>query len=69
MGRIYVCVFCLKKCVCEVLPARFSYYPRWVLLSVPVRSLLLGLTPENFLKFEVFPGESGRPHWGTEAGF
>ena len=34
----------------------------------PVRNLLLDLTPENFLKFEIFPGESSRPHRGTETG-
>ena len=32
----------------------------------PVRNLLLGLTPENFLKFEIFSGESSRPHRRTE---
>ena len=34
----------------------------------PVKNLLLGLTPENFLKFKIFPGESSRPHRGTETG-
>ena len=32
-GDICVCVFYLKLCVCEVLPAKFSYYSRQVLLS------------------------------------
>ena len=27
---------------------------------------LLGFTPENFLKLEVFPSESSSPHRGTE---
>ena len=31
-GDICVC-FYLKQCVCEVLPARFSYYLRRVLFS------------------------------------
>ena len=34
----------------------------------PVRNSLLGLIPENFLKFETFPGESSSSHWGTETG-
>ena len=32
-GDICLCVFYLKLCVCEVLPAKFSYYSRQVLLS------------------------------------
>ena len=27
--------------------------------------LIVGLTPETFLEFEVFPGESSSPHRGT----
>ena len=34
----------------------------------PLRNLLLGLTPENFLKFEIFLGESISPHRGTDTG-
>ena len=49
---IYVSVFYLKQCVCEVLPARFSYYPQAGFVISPVRNLLLGLTPENF--FEIW---------------
>ena len=30
---IFACIFYSKQCVCEVLPAGFSYYPRRVLLS------------------------------------
>ena len=33
----------------------------------PLRNLLLGLTTKNFLKFEIFPGESISPHRGTDA--
>ena len=33
-----------------------------------MRNLLLGLTPEIVLKFEIFPGESSSPHRGTETG-
>ena len=31
--RICVYVLYLKQCVCEVLPAKFSYYSWWALLS------------------------------------
>ena len=38
-------------------------------LISPVRNLLLGLTPENFKKFEIFPIESSSsPHRGTKTG-
>ena len=50
---------CLCVCVCLSLTGFF--------ISL-VRNLLLGLNPENFLKFEIFPGESSRPHRGTETG-
>ena len=33
-----------------------------------VRNLLLGFTPENFSKFQIFPSEPSIPHWGTETG-
>ena len=31
-------------------------------------NLLLGVTPENFWKFDTFPGEQSCPHRGTETG-
>ena len=34
-----------------------------------VRNLLLGLNPENFLKFEIFHGGSSSPHRATETGY
>ena len=34
----------------------------------PMRNSLLGLTRENFLKFDIFPGESNSPHRGNETG-
>ena len=34
-----------------------------------MRNSLLGFTPENFLKLEVFPSESSSPHRGTETGY
>ena len=33
-----------------------------------VENLLLGLTPEKFWKFGIFPGESSSPYRGTETG-
>ena len=62
---IYVCVcvcVCVRVCVCVF------YLKQFVFVISPVRNLLLGLTPENFLKFEIFPGESSRPHRVTETG-
>ena len=34
----------------------------------PVRNSLLGLTPENFLKFEIFPSDSSNLQQGIETG-
>ena len=34
----------------------------------PVESLHLGLTPEKFRKFQIFPGESTIPRRDTETG-
>ena len=34
----------------------------------PVESLHLGLTPEKFRKFQIFPGESTIPRSDTETG-
>ena len=33
-----------------------------------VENLLLGVTPEKFWKFDIFPGESSSPYRGTETG-
>ena len=48
---------------------------RWIFISSPVgflispvENLLLGLTPEMFLKLGIFPGESSSPYRGTETG-
>ena len=66
---IYMCVFYLKQCACEVLPHKiFILSPAGFVIS-SVRNLLLCLTPENFLKFEIFPGESSSPHRGSETGY
>ena len=54
--------------------------PRWIFISSPVRfivspvvfvifpvkNLFLGLIPQNFWKFNIFPGESSSPHRGTD---
>ena len=37
-------------------------------LISPVEILLLGFTPKNFSKFNIFPGELSSPHRGTETG-
>ena len=48
---------------------------RWISISSPVgfdvllvENLLLGLTPEKFWKFDIFPSESSSPHRSTETG-
>ena len=53
----------------------FINSPRWIFISFPVgfvispvENLLLGLTPEKFWKFGIFPGESSSHHRGTETG-
>ena len=53
----------------------FISSPRWIfiwspvgLLISPMENLLLGFTPEDFWKFDIFPRESSSPHWGTETG-
>ena len=60
----------------------FINSPRWIFISSPVgfvvssldflispvENLLLGLTPEKFWKFDIFPGESSSPYRGTETG-
>ena len=63
----YMCViFYLKQCV-RFSPQDFHIFPGGFVISA-VRNFLLGLTPENFLKFEIFPGESSSPHRRTETG-
>ena len=37
-------------------------------LIFPLENVLLGLTPEKFWKFGIFPGESSSPSWGIETG-
>ena len=37
-------------------------------VASPVGNVLLGLIPGKFRKFDIFPGESSRPHWMTETG-
>ena len=34
-----------------------------------MENLLLGLTPVNFLKFDIFPGDSSNPQPDTETGY
>ena len=65
----YMSVCFLFKAVCLWGSPRkiFILFPAGFVIS-PVRNLLLGLTPEKFLKFEIFPGESSSPHQGTETG-
>ena len=53
----------------------FGGSPRKIFILFPVdfvisrvKNLLLGLTPEDFSKFEIFPGESSSLHRGTETG-
>ena len=60
----------------------FISSPRWIFISFPVgfvvspvgffislvENLVIGLTPEKFWKFVIFPGESSSPYQGTETG-
>ena len=48
-------------------PVGFVVSPVGILIS-PVENLLLGLTPEKFLKFGIFHGESSIPYRGTKTG-
>ena len=51
----------------HIFPGGFRLSPVGFLIS-PVENLLLGLTPEKFLKFGIFHGESSSPYRGTETG-
>ena len=62
--KSYIFLFktaCLWHFPCKI----FILSPASFVIS-PVRNLLLGLTLENVLKFEIFPGESSSPHRGTK---
>ena len=48
-------------------PVGFVVSPVGILIS-PAENLLLGLTPEKFLKFGIFHGESSIPYRGTKTG-
>ena len=58
----YMCVFLFKRVCFSGSPRKiFILSPAGFVIS-PMRNLLLGLSPENCLKFEIFPGESSSPH-------
>ena len=75
-----ICIYgniCVCLCVFSILQSVFLWCsPRKILILSPeglvispVRKLLLGLTPKNLLKFEIFPGESSSPNHATETGY
>ena len=66
-----------KKSIYRFLSQRNLFFSshRWISISYlvvfvvsPMENLLLVLTPENFWKFNIFPGEVRSPHRGTETG-
>ena len=63
-----MCVFFIYNSVfVRLSPQDFHIIPASFVIS-PVRNLLPGLTSKNFLKFEIFPGESSPPYRVTETG-
>ena len=62
---IYWIVFPILKDA--LLDAIFILFPAGFVIS-PVRNLLVGRTPEKFLKFEIFPVEPSSPHRSTDTG-
>ena len=70
MVCVFVCIFYLKQFVfLWGSPRKILTLPPAGLVTSRVRKLLLGLTPKNFLKFEIFPGESSSPNRATETGY
>ena len=66
---IGICVCVLFETVClRRSPRKVSILSPAGFVISPVKNLLLGLTPENILKFEIFPGETSSPHRDTETG-
>ena len=66
---IGICVCVLFETVClRRSPRKVSILSPAGFVISPVKNLLLGLTPENILKFEIFSGETSSPHRDTETG-
>ena len=74
LGKSGIYVFKSAQYICQftspdfhIIPGGFCSLPGG-LPYLPSGNLLLGFTPKNFLKFDIFPGESSSPHRGTETG-
>ena len=61
--EIYVYFLFKTVCLWGVPRKTFILAPAGFVIS-SVRNLLLGLKPENLLKFEIFPVESSSPYQG-----
>ena len=66
---IYLCVFLFKTMCLWGSPHKIFMLSSVGFVIFLVRNLLLGLTPEKFLKFGIFPNDSSSPHRGTGAGW
>ena len=64
----YVYVYILKTVCLWGYPRKIFMLSLAGFVISPVGNLVQALTPENFLKFKIFRGESSSPHRGTETG-
>ena len=64
----YVYVYILKTVCLWGYPRKIFMLSRAGFVISPVGNLVQALTPENFLKFKIFRGESSSLHRGTETG-
>ena len=68
-GSICMYIFKLAQYICHFALLDFNIIPGPVGFVVsPVGNLLLGLTPENFAKFDIFPSELRSPYRTTKTG-